>query len=358
MRRLGHLPALDGLRGVAIALVVAYHYWKWPRAGWLGVDLFFVLSGFLITTLLLEEHAETGRIRLRAFYARRARRLFPALAVLLAAFVLLNAVRGTDALGLVARWGLYTANIYEAFWPSHASHLVGLNHLWSLAQEEQFYLVWPAALLGAVRFHNPARVLLVLAAALIVYRAVLVLGGATGPRIYFSPDTHSEGLVLGSALAFARRSEPLVVTRRLVACTALLCVPLVAFEASSTPSTQLFLLPIFEVASVVFVAAAVAGTIRLPRLLVWLGGISYSLYLWHAFLLWAFHGHNRLPALALSVAAAYASTRWIERPFRRGAASLDTFRYRNILRAWLAPRPRPTSSTPSPSRAAARSSTP
>jgi peptidoglycan/LPS O-acetylase OafA/YrhL len=128
-RPLGHVPTLDGLRGIAIALVVTYHYWRWPRGGWLGVDLFFVLSGFLITTLLLEEHARKGRIRFGAFYLRRARRLVPALAALLTTYLVINAVRGTNALELVARWGFYTANVYEAFWPGIADHHVGLNHL-------------------------------------------------------------------------------------------------------------------------------------------------------------------------------------------------------------------------------------
>jgi peptidoglycan/LPS O-acetylase OafA/YrhL len=321
VQRLGHVPALDGLRGVAIAIVVTYHYWNWPRGGWLGVDLFFVLSGFLITTLLLEEHARKGRIRFGDFYLRRGRRLFPALAVLLATYLVINAVRGTDALGLVAHWGFYTANVYQAFWPGTAVHLVGLNHLWSLAQEEQFYLLWPAALLLVMKLRRPARLLIALALALALYRAALVLNGASGFRIYFAPDTHADGLVLGSALAFARhKGAALRPTVNGVAAAAILCAPFVAFTIS-VPRTQMVILPLFEVAALVFVAAAVAGTLRLPRPLIWLGGISYSLYLWHALVLWAFHEHHRLAALALSVAAAYASTRWVERPFRRRRAA-------------------------------------
>ena len=329
LQRLGHVPALDGLRGVAIALVVTYHYWGWPRGGWLGVDLFFVLSGFLITTLLLEEHAASGRTRLRAFYLRRASRLFPALAVLLATYLVIDAVRGTDALGVVARWGLYTANVYEAFWPGVADHHIGLNPLWSLAQEEQFYLIWPAALLVVTKLRRPARFLIALALALALYRAALVLNGASGSRIYFAPDTHADGLVLGSALAFARRrGAQFRPTRTAVIITAILWTPLVVLTVS-VPRTLALFLPLFEVAAVVFVAAAVAGTLRLPRPLIWLGSISYSLYLWHAVFLWAFHGDERFVALPASVAVAYASTRWVERPFRRrrptaGVAPLPT----------------------------------
>jgi peptidoglycan/LPS O-acetylase OafA/YrhL len=328
MRRLGHVPALDGLRGVAIAIVVSYHYWNWPRGGWLGVDLFFVLSGFLITTLLLEERADQGRIRLRAFYLRRGRRLIPALAVLLVTYLVIDAIRGRDALGLVAHWGFYTANIYEAFWPGVALNNVGLNHLWSLAQEEQFYLVWPAALLAVAKLRQPARVLIALALALAVYRAGLVLDGATGIRIYFGPDTHADGLVIGSALAFARQSgKQFTPSSTDAAVTAALCVPLVALSAS-IPSTQMLVLPLFELAAVVFVAAAVAGTLRFPKPLIWLGGISYSLYLWHyALLHWAFHGNHRLVALAASFGVAYASTRWVERPLRRRRRAVE-----NIVR--------------------------
>src|SRR5215470_14199440 len=106
MQRLGHVPALDGLRGIAILLVIAFHYTGKPFGGGYGVDLFFVLSGFLITTLLLEERASTGRIGFGAFYLRRARRLFPALAALLCAYLVYNAILHRDALGTVADYGL------------------------------------------------------------------------------------------------------------------------------------------------------------------------------------------------------------------------------------------------------------
>ena len=324
---LGHVSALDGLRGVAIGVVVAYHYSGWPRGGWLGVDLFFVLSGFLITTLLLEEHAANGRIQLRAFYVRRARRLFPALAVLLATYLVIDAIRGTDALGLVAHWGFYTSNIYEAFWPGVAAHNVGLNHLWSLAQEEQFYLLWPAALLLVFKLRRPARLLIAIALMLALYRAALVLNGASGVRIYFAPDTHADGLVLGSALAFARhRGGRFAPGRSAVVITAALSALFVAVTVS-VPRTFMLFLPLFEIAAAVFVAAAVAGTLRLPRPLIWLGGISYSLYLWHYVLLhWGFHEHHRLVALAASFAVAYASTRWVERPLRRRRPAVSAAR--------------------------------
>jgi peptidoglycan/LPS O-acetylase OafA/YrhL len=323
VRRLGYVPALDGLRGVAILLVVGYHLWEFPVGGWIGVNLFFVLSGFLITTLLLEERAVTGGVRLRAFYLRRARRLLPALAVLLAGYVAIDAARGVDALGLVARWGLYTGNFYEAFWPGVAANLVGLNHLWSLAREEQFYLLWPAALLAVRKARNPVAVLAVVITALMLYRAALMTTGASEARIYFAPDTNLDGLLIGSALAFQRRRGPLPVPAGLAAAAAVVT----ALIVSAIPSMAILnvaALPLFELAAAVLIAAAACGSLRLPRALVWLGGISYSLYLWHFVVFWALHWRHPLLAALLGLAAAWVSTRWIERPFRakRAAAAL------------------------------------
>ena len=327
--RLGYVPALDGLRGIAIAIVVAYHAFGFPLGGWLGVDLFFVLSGFLITTLLLED----DRIRFAAFYARRARRLLPALAVLLLGYLAIDAARGANGLGAVARWGFYTGNVYEAFWPGASQHLVGLNHLWSLAQEEQFYLVWPAALILVRRTRKPALVLVAIASGLVVYRVLLCDLGASDARIYFAPDTNVDGLLLGTALAFQR---PARVSRRALT----IAGTIAAAIAAVIPSTALLdatMLPLFELAAVVLVAGAVAGTLRLPRPLVWLGGISYSLYLWHFVVLWAFHGQHPLLAVAVSVAIAQLSTAYVERPFRRRGGRALFMRGRR--RSWPAHRP-------------------
>jgi len=315
--RLGYVPALDGLRGIAIAMVVAYHAFGWPLGGWLGVQLFFVLSGFLITTLLLEEHAATGAIRFGAFYARRARRLFPALAVVLSAYLMISAARGVDGVGQVARWGLYVGNAYAAFWPVASQKLVGLNHLWSLAQEEQFYLAWPAVLLVVRKARNPMLVLATLVVALIVYRDVLVQTGASDARVYFAPDTNLDGLLLGAALAFQLRRRPFTVPRRLLVGAVIPAVLIVAL-IPSTAGLEASVLPLFEGATVLLIAAAVTGRLWLPRALVWLGGISYALYLWHGVVLWAFHFRHPVLAVAVSIALSYASTTWIERPLRAG----------------------------------------
>src|SRR4051794_30070266 len=177
-QRLGYLPALDGVRGIAIALVVSFHAFGWPRSGTLGVDLFFVLSGFLITTLLLEEHRRSGRIRIRAFYARRAWRLLPALIALLVPFLLLagaallfrGAVPSSLLLGIGAAL-TYTSNLVVA---SDISAVpAALVHLWSLAAEGQFYVVWPLMVLVVLRrggFRLLGRTLVVLLAIAVVYR--------------------------------------------------------------------------------------------------------------------------------------------------------------------------------------------
>lgn len=314
-RKLGYVPGLDGLRGVAITAVVSYHAFGYPRGGWIGVQLFFVLSGFLITTLLLEEHAATGTIRLGRFYVRRARRLLPALVLLLAGFLALG-----GSPGQVARWGFYGGNVYEAFWPAASVHLDGLNHLWSLAQEEQFYLAWPALLLAVRRTRHAAETLLALAVALMAYRIVLAHLGASNARIYFAPDTNLDALLLGAALAFHR---PIAVSRRLL----VVATTILAFVLATTASvamTDAYGMPFIELSALILVAAIVTGSLRLPRPLVWLGGISYSLYLWHDVVLWKMHWHHPILGVAISIAAAYASTTWIEQPLRRRRLTAST----------------------------------
>src|SRR6185437_9596718 len=158
--RKARVPALDGLRGLAVAAVVANHFSpRQLRGGWLGVDIFFVLSGYLITTLLLDEHAAHGRLDLRAFYSRRIRRLLPALILLL---LIVSAVTraapntpgfgdvrgdGASALAYFANWHFIAvgASYFNAFAPSP------LRHLWSLSIEEQFYIVWPILLLFVLK---------------------------------------------------------------------------------------------------------------------------------------------------------------------------------------------------------------
>jgi peptidoglycan/LPS O-acetylase OafA/YrhL len=320
MRRLGYVPALDGLRGIAILLVIGFHYLNggWLSGGSRGVDLFFVLSGFLITSLLLEERAARGTVRLRAFYVRRARRLFPALVVLLLVLLAVDAARGVDGLPAVAEYGLYGGNVYAAYFvPAHP--FVGISHLWSLAQEEQFYVIWPALLLVVARWQKAASWILAAALLLALYRAGTALSGDVSNRLYDSPEMHSDGLLLGAAAAFWRFQGGRVGERTAKA-SFLFAAFCVVFFAGTTGVYEWQLLA-FEVAAVGMVLAAVSDTsfaqALAARPLVAIGKISYSLYLWHFFTLWALGGHNRLLALAIAVICAVASYRWVETPFRR-----------------------------------------
>ena len=157
--RLPYLPGLDGMRALAVAAVMVYHANNsWLPGGFLGVEVFFVISGYLITLLLIGEHERTGRINLRQFWYRRARRLLPALFLLLIGVTIYTALFRRDALGQLRGDVLaaltYTSNWYQ-IWVGQGYTSSGdfapLRHLWSLAVEEQFYLVWPLVMVGLIR---------------------------------------------------------------------------------------------------------------------------------------------------------------------------------------------------------------
>jgi peptidoglycan/LPS O-acetylase OafA/YrhL len=344
--RLGYQPALDGLRGVAIALVVSFHAFGWPANGTLGVDLFFVLSGFLITMLLLEERESNGRFSLRAFYVRRARRLLPALLVLLLGFLVvalaaggLGSPRSPMAVGLGSAL-TYSSNFAAAADPSSVP--AGMLHLWSLAAEEQFYVLWPLALLVLLRFGGRRLVVKGLAIVLVaamLYRLRLVLGGASIERLYYAPDTHADPLLIGCALACclqARRLPRAVMssagTRATLGACALGLVLAAALFVHHLPSSVAYgtqLVPTgVGFLTALLIACAVAGRSLLSSVLsaaplVRLGRISYSLYLWHLPILVAVAGVNRtasvrtIAGVGLAVAVATASRRFVELPFLR-----------------------------------------
>jgi peptidoglycan/LPS O-acetylase OafA/YrhL/lysophospholipase L1-like esterase len=211
---LKHIPALDGLRGMAVAGVLLFHAGH-LIGGYLGVDLFFVLSGFLITSLLLDERQRTGGIRLGAFWARRARRLLPALvamllgvslyALIFAAPAELNQIRG-DALATLAYVANWRAIFGGTSYFAQFSAPSPLSHTWSLAIEEQFYLIWPLAVFGLLRWRRGSvRVLLAsslsLAAVSAGLMALLYVPGADPSRVYMGTDTRAQSLLLGAALA-------------------------------------------------------------------------------------------------------------------------------------------------------------
>jgi peptidoglycan/LPS O-acetylase OafA/YrhL len=326
MPRLGYRPALDGLRGLAILGVLFRHAFGIPAGGGYGVDLFFVLSGFLITTLLIEEREATGLIAFRDFFRRRALRLLPALAALLPTFLLLAAVKATighdpellaRAARAVAATAFYTANLAAAFHPTSIGGLP-LSHLWSLAEEEQFYLLWPITLFALLRIRRGREVaifvLVALISAVIVERFALLALGAPPARVYYGPDTHADGLLMGSLLGLLLRRPPRLSLDRALAPVALLVLAGLAYKPYMN-------FPFVDFAGVGLVASVVAqpngpaARAASFRPLVEIGRISYGLYLWHPLVIWTVGSHWL--GLVLSFPVALLSYRLIEQPFLR-----------------------------------------
>ena len=213
-RALPFAPALDGLRAIAVIAVLLYHGGvDWMPGGFLGVDLFFCLSGYLITSLLLAELRGTGRIDLKAFWLRRARRLLPAAFLVIAVSVAAAAIlvpgdlaqtRG-DAVAsffYVDNWHqLLVGQSYFAAFERPSL----LRHMWSLSIEEQFYVLWPLALgFGLARLGTQRTALAALGAALLsaALMALLFTSGSDPSRVYYGTDTHAVGLLFGATLAF------------------------------------------------------------------------------------------------------------------------------------------------------------
>ena len=337
-----HVPGLDGLRGVAVVGVLLFHANGLLRGGYLGVDLFFVLSGYLITSILVDEHRRTGTIDLRAFWQRRFRRLMPALLSLIPAIALyaktiaapkeLASLRidALATLGYVANWRAIFAR--RSYWEMFAAPSP-LEHTWSLAIEEQFYIVWPVAAL-AVLGRGRVRALLIgcLGLAFASAGAMMLLfeEGAT-TRVYLGTDTRGAAILLGAALACA---GALRIPERVVSAMAALALAVLgwAWLRLGGESELLYRggFQVTELAACVLVYACVHHPGALvPRLfslppLRAMGAISYGVYLWH----WPVYvvlSEERLRVggisllavrLAATLAIAMISYRWLERPIR------------------------------------------
>jgi peptidoglycan/LPS O-acetylase OafA/YrhL len=313
-----HRPELDGLRGIAILLVLAAHTGVPGFAdggGGAGVTLFFVLSGFLITSLLLAEKARYGRVDLRAFYVRRALRLFPALAAALIVVALL-AVTGLmpqDArAGVDYRIVLAGVVCYVANWVAVAGQPIGmLGHTWSLAVEEQFYILWPALLLLGLRLGRRwfAMIVLLLIFADTPYRLILDLNGGF-MHVFVGTDTRGDALLFGCVLA-------LLETRWHVATGWVGIAGVLALAATWPGDPGLGLQVLFIPAAAMASTLAVAGC---PAILAWrplafIGKISYGLYLWHGLVIW---WHLPWPvAVPLSIGIACVSYFVLEQRFLR-----------------------------------------
>jgi peptidoglycan/LPS O-acetylase OafA/YrhL len=271
--RLGHRDSLDALRGVAVLLVLAGHFGMPGLAagGSVGVSLFFVLSGYLITGLLVGEHAETGRIDLRAFYIRRARWLLPALSILLCMVGTSMIVSGDLGSWLpdAASVALYVGN----WWWLMGHDLTGVAHTWSLAVEEQFYILWPATLLVLGRRSVPGALSIVALSFLVT---MLLIGDYD--RAMYGSDARVKDLLLGAtvALVSVRRGADL----RVPTSAALLSVLILAIVASNVLKVAAPLLTSVPCAVLVAWVAA-RPNLGSWRPLIFTGRISYGLYLYH-----------------------------------------------------------------------------
>jgi peptidoglycan/LPS O-acetylase OafA/YrhL len=298
--RLGYRPALDGLRGIAILAVLAVHThhifgWSILNGGNIGVDIFFVLSGFLITALLIEEWEDTGEISLKGFYWRRVLRLVPALLVVLASLYLLaafflSATEASDTRRSLPVAFFYASDFALAFFQLR---LGALQHTWSLAIEEHFYLVWPLFLVAALKLGASRKRLVVitltLAVVSAVHRAVLHNLGASPVRTYYGIDTRADALLIGCATAMCvcwgfLRVQNL---RFLVVLALALLMMMLLATNYATPFMHLggfTLLAIAAAVILVWVVLTPSSYLRRfleYRPLVWIGRISYGLYLWH-----------------------------------------------------------------------------
>jgi len=296
---LGHLRPLDGLRGIAVMAVFLVHLYSpvFGGGGW-GVDLFFVISGFLITKLLYEEYDRSQRVDLRGFYLRRLFRLQPAMLVLLAVVVIASFGAFSAVGGVVRRQALYTVllsgNLFAIGEGSVARPVLG--HTWSLGLEEQFYLVWPFLLVAipAVAYGRPAQFLRGLAfvtIGMILFARVVVIGILDYPHWQSIPFFNMEGLLFGCMLAvYLHTSNGLA--PRVRTWVVALCVAVVVFDlfvgGRYIPLDDYGIRPVvlrLIFTYIVFVAATARDwqPVRLldNGILRWLGAISYSLYLWH-----------------------------------------------------------------------------
>ena len=338
-RRLGYVPALDGVRAFAVLAVIGVHLnIRYFRFGYIGVTVFFVLSGFLITTVLLEEWHLTNSIRLLGFYRRRALRLLPAATLLVLVSLLpFNPNPFADRAKAALMTSVYVANWAWAF-PS--IKMGSLTHTWSLSLEEQFYLLWAPMLIGLLYFGWTRFRLTSITCLLIVVacgiRLVLVWSGSPPLRIYYGLDTRASGLLIGclaaATLSF-HRDHPVVRSGRMRLAIALALAPLAIYQAIyfSWNDRADFIIgyPVVETLSVLLILTLVlereswlSRVLEMPAL-VWAGRISYGLYLWHWLVIYALATVPMHPifrhavVLGVTFSAAAISYYAVERPFLR-----------------------------------------
>lgn len=361
-QRTGYLPGLDGLRALAVLLVIAYHLWpQYVAGGYIGVDIFFVISGFLITSLLIREHAEKGSINLGQFWLRRARRLLPALLVVIGLSSTAALMIGGDVLVGIGRQ-IIGALTFSNNWVEIAAgtnyfslaspHL--FTNFWSLAVEEQFYAIWPFVIVAILaiptlikRFRTGLTLSIVMSLGSAVLMAVII-NPADPTRVYYGTDTHAFGLMIGASLAFwgnaryqaalkrgikhpsagFKHTAVLQVTAGLSLCLLLIAGVFLAQSAPLAYNGGLYIVSLLT-AAVILCAISTNGLLRTIlefKFLRFIGERSYGMYLWHwpIFILlhyWLGPASNQtltaVITIALTASCALLSYTYIEMPIRR-----------------------------------------
>ena len=353
-----HISSIDGLRAIAVTAVVLYHLGiSWIPGGFLGVDLFFVISGYVITRLILDSINQSSALDLRAFYAARIRRIYPGFLFMVISTIIFIGVWAPEAikrflsdlpyaLSGTINWALVARN-QDYFETIGRPPL--LQHTWSLAVELQFYLIWPIILLTVLKYFgkkNVARIALIIAiiSGTILFLVSLQLDQANSAKvshIYFGTDTHSLGLFLGSALAVSwipqnlsanitKRAQDVIDGIGVVGLLGLISTFLFIDESNASLYQIAFpLAAIFGclvIISLVHPASRFAPIISTPPFR-WIGQRSYGIYIWHWVIFqvtrpsvdlsgetWALY----LARVLLVLALADISLRWVEIPFRQG----------------------------------------
>ena len=357
-RGVKYIPAIDGLRAVAVIAVMLYHLGvSWIPGGFLGVDLFFVISGYVITRLLLDSIQRSGGLDLRAFYKSRVRRLLPPLVFMIVTTTLFIGVWAPDTIKRLLIDTPFSLTGFMNWWlvfrQQDYFEAIGrpplLQHTWSLGVEAQFYFIWPLILLLVLRQLGrkiiPAAALVIAIASgialLVVSLSIDANSSQTVSHVYFGTDTHSIGLFLGAALAvnwipqnlkvdIAKRAQDVIDGIGVFGFLGILSCFLFIDESNPTlykiafPLAGLFGCAI--IMSIVHPASRFAPLLQ-GRAILWIGERSYAIYLWHWIVFqvtrpsvdlagasWALYALRVLIVFAL----ADISLRWVELPFRNG----------------------------------------
>ncbi|EJO7184044.1 acyltransferase family protein [Staphylococcus pseudintermedius] len=371
-----YMPGLDGVRAVAVIAIIIYHLNpQWLSGGFLGVDTFFVISGYLITSLLLTEYHNTGKIELMSFWLRRVKRLIPAVLFLVMGVIVLSLIfmpteiqkvraDSIAAIFYVSNWWYIMQNVdyFEQF------AVQPLKHLWSLAIEEQFYLVFPIVLLSLLSFIRRLKsiriIFLILLVISMIAMMVLYVPNENVARVYFGTDTRIQTLLMGVLLALVwppfqlkakvnRQMRTMIDTAGVVG----LAILFICFKFVSETNSILYYGGFFLISTVTLlvIASSVHPSGYFAKFLgnkvfTFIGSRSYSLYLWHYPIIVLIHHQfvqGQIPPLVyvveilLMVLMAEFSYKFIEQPFRKEVFNIFAFnhlknwRSQKVLRTWL-----------------------